>query len=227
MKNSSATSQWTTVQSKGCFPSIIGWQSLLSAQIPIAILHMSQHFKMICLFLSILIHATTLNFRAERNVVLPFWNHDTWMGIQYTFQSSPSLPSASKTGWVVCCCILGLKRRWITPGYHWQTAWHLPRKWGTFLMEKSYETSKALMASILELVAKVDMPFLCVWITSIHVISLVIWFPFLSFQSIGFVERINGSSIPTLPSKSNWPFPVRPLSYVVTFFNPDLFYRQL
>ena len=120
MKNSSATSQWTTAQSKGRFPLIIGRQSLLSAQIPIAILHMSQHFKMIRLFLSILIHATTLNFRVERNVVLPFWNHDTRMGIQYTFWSSPSLPSASKTGWVVCCRVLGLKRRWITPGYHRQ-----------------------------------------------------------------------------------------------------------
>ena len=27
----------------------------------------------------------------------------------------------------------------------------------------------------------------------------------------------------SLPSKSDWPFPVRPLSYVVVFFNPDLF----
>ena len=46
-------------------------------------------------------------------------------------------------------------------------------------------------------------------------------------QLLSYSQRWHGSSILILPLKSNWPFPVRPLSYVVAFFNPDLFYRQL
>ena len=168
MENSSVTSQQTPVQPKRYFASKIKPQSLLSAQIPVAILLMSQYSRMIHLFLSILIHATTMNLGVERNVVHLFWNHDAWTGIQYTFQSSPSLPLAPRTGWVACCHVLGLKRRWTMPGHHWQTGGHPPKKWRTFLMLKSYETSKVSMASILVLVVKkVDMSFPSVWITSI------------------------------------------------------------
>jgi len=168
MKNSSATSQRTSAQSKRPFPLIIRPQSLPSVQIPIAILHMSWHSRVIHLFLSILIHATTVNFGAEGNAVHPFWNRDAWTGIWYSFRSSPSLPSVSRIGWAACCRDLGLKRRWIMPGHHAQTGRLPPRKWRTFSMLKSYETSKASMASILVLVVnKVNMSFPSAWITSI------------------------------------------------------------
>ena len=117
------------------------------------------------------------------SAVLPFWNHIMQMGIQYTFWSSLSLPPASRTGWAVCCRILGLKRRWTMHGYHWQTALHLPKKWRIFSMLKSYEISKVSMANILVLVVKkVDMSFLSALITSIPWVtnrlgrSLLAWY---------------------------------------------------
>ena len=110
-----------------------------------------------------------MKYRRERNrnVGIIGKKNLTKMIHNNTFRSNPSLPSASRTGWVACCHVLALKRRWMVLGHHRQTIWLPARKWRTFLMVKLYKTSKALMASILVMVMKVNMSFPSAWITSI------------------------------------------------------------